>query len=178
MRLGLHAVGLSCMLSYRTPVLLPPTNPVPSYCAFSACNVLLFGAALALRNRSTNEHDRLISHAHACLSTLQACASGEPVAARYLDTITPIYEGLRRLRESPHVDFVRRKSEHKISIHDLLSKESETVTEKWCGVDRELPGLMGMVTGLLKDPFGRVQESSTQPYPTPPSPTDALFWFR
>jgi len=148
------------------------------YWAFSACNVLLFGAAQALRERATNEHDRLISHARSCLSTLQSCASEEPVAARYLDTITPIYEGLHRLRESPHVNFVRRKSEHKISIHDLLTTDTSSATEKCAGIDEELPGVMRMVTSLLRDPFGRLHDNSNEPYPTPPSPTDALFWFR
>ncbi|KIW02589.1 uncharacterized protein PV09_06039 [Verruconis gallopava] len=154
------------------------------YWVFNACNVLLLGAAQALRNRSTNDYDRLISHARTCLSSLESCAQDEPVASRYLSMMAPIYEALKRLRESPHVELKRRKSEHKISINDLLASDdgarSPTSLGRWNTIDDELPGIIQQVTVLLRDPFGRAQQNSVadEQYPTPPSNADMLFWFR
>jgi len=155
------------------------------YWAFSACNVLLLGAAQALRSRSTNDYDRLFSHSSSCLATLEACAKDEPVAARYLDTTAPIYASLKRLRESPHIDMKRRKSESKIRINDLLASDDASPTStsrlsRWSMIDEELPGVIREVTDLLKEPFGRVspQLGVKDPYPTPPTGPELLGWFR
>jgi hypothetical protein len=159
-------------------------NSLPNrYWAFSACNVLLLGASQALRSHSTNDFDRLISHAQTCLSTLESSANDEPVAARYLDLTSPIYSSLKRLRESPHVDLRRRKSEHKISINDLLASDENDSSKltRWSTIDDELPAIVREVVELLKEPFGRPQQSSSggeEPYPTPPTGADLLFWFR
>jgi hypothetical protein len=98
--------------------------------------------------------------------------------------MAPIFNTLKRMRDSPHVDLKRRKSEHKISINDLLTPDdtahSSNALERWSTVDDELPSLVRQVTSLLKDPFGRSQQEglSGDPYPTPPSNADQLFWFR
>jgi hypothetical protein len=117
----------------------------------------------------------------------ESCAENEPVAARYLDTTAPIYASLKRLRESPHVEMRRRKSEHKISINSLLASDDAQATsgaslQRWNTIDDELPAIIREVTDLLKEPFGRPQQqqngSASDSYPTPPTGPDLLFWFR
>jgi hypothetical protein len=97
--------------------------------------------------------------------------------------IAPVYDDLKRLRESPHIDLKRRKSEHRISINDILASDdaasSPNALERWNRIDDELPSIIHQITGLLRDPFGRAQQNdaSGDPYPTPPSNADRLFWF-
>jgi hypothetical protein len=90
--------------------------------------------------------------------------------------IVPIYDAFKRLRESPHANFKRRKSEHQISINDLLA--SDNIIPSSNSIDEELPGLIRQLTALLRDPFGKAQQETATPYPTPPSNPDLLFWFR
>jgi hypothetical protein len=165
---------------------------IHSYSAFTATNVLLFGAARSIRDHVVGDVDNQLSEANSCLVTLRQCANEEPISARFFSIMKPTYDALRRLQQRAYEDSRRRSCppDSKIRINDLLESSGSTspISTSYGNVEvkrvisEEASTVVIHLAMLLKDPFGRTQPVHQSfgigEYPTPP-PTDMpLYWFR
>jgi hypothetical protein len=163
-----------------------------SYSAFTASNVLLFGAARSLRDHVVGDVDNQLSEANSCLTALRQCATEEPISARFLSIMKPTYDALRKLQQRAYEDSRHRsiQPDSKIRINDLLeSTGSSSPTSSPSGnaaarqaISEEASTIVIHTAMLLKDPFGRTQPVHQTfgigGYPTPPPTDTPLFWFR
>lgn len=178
------------------------------YSAFTATNVLLFGAARSLRDDVVGDVDEQLSQANICSTSLQHCALSEPVSAHFYSMLKPTYDALRKLQQRTyedsrrdtnpslrsHVSREEGNADSKIRINDLLESTGSitpTGTSISLGYNADLKRAISEEAGsivihtamLLKDPFGRMQsgqigEVGVGEYPTPPPTEGAGFWFR
>jgi hypothetical protein len=81
---------------------------------------------------------------------LEACRNFEPIAARYLDTLWPLYNVLR---DKHH----RVAGRAKTSIFSLLQADPNTLSPPLPVSKTEMVGISEQLTTLLTDPFGRKQ---------------------
>jgi hypothetical protein len=133
------------------------------------------------------------------MQMLRVCANEEPAAMRYLTMLEPAFESLHSIRHKldSEVEKGKRSSQPKISISALLEPTPSPTPDSTPHGPRSFspqppnldPNLkedarkiVANLGSLLKDPFGRLQQSrdagiTEVPYPSPPL-SETSFWFR
>jgi hypothetical protein len=94
-----------------------------------------------------------LDYAKVCMDKLEPCRPVEPVAARYLDTLWPLYDTLR----DKHQRMIGRS---KTSIFALLQADPALLSPPIAVSKEEMGPICEKLTNLLTDPFGRKQDSS------------------
>jgi hypothetical protein len=89
-------------------------------------------------------------YAKGCLDMLEPCRTIEPVAARYLDILWPLYDALR----DKHQRIVGRS---KTSIFALLQADPALLGPSIAVSKDEMGPICEKLSVLLTDPFGRKQ---------------------
>ncbi|KAF1848868.1 uncharacterized protein K460DRAFT_375638 [Cucurbitaria berberidis CBS 394.84] len=123
------------------------------YWAFSAAVVLLFSATTKLLEGQPNSVDADLDYAKACMDMLEPCRAFEPVAARYLDTLWPLYDSLRDV----HQKILGRS---KTSIFALIQADPSTMSPQMAVSKQDMGPIAEKLSLLLTDPFGRKQSLS------------------
>ncbi|TID20826.1 hypothetical protein E6O75_ATG05591 [Venturia nashicola] len=157
------------------------------YGAFTATNVLLFGAARSLRDHVVGDVDDQLSQANTCLASLHYYALSDPVSARFHSMMKPTYDALRKLQHrayegsrrgislslSLRSSIFREDGNHptpdnnRIRINDLLESPASASptssnsygdnTETRRAISEEAGGVVIHTAMLLRDPFGKMQ---------------------
>jgi hypothetical protein len=94
-----------------------------------------------------------LNYAKGCMDMLEPCRDFEPVAARYLDTLWPLYDSLR----DKHQRMVGRS---KTSIFALLQADPALLSPPIAVSRDEMGPICEKLSVLLTDPFGRKQRHS------------------
>jgi hypothetical protein len=84
------------------------------------------------------------------MGMLEPCRSIEPVAARYLDTLWPLYDSLRDVHQ-------RMVGRAKTSIFSLLQADPNRMSPPLAVSKHEMGPISEKLSILLTDPFGRKQ---------------------
>jgi hypothetical protein len=126
------------------------SNASFSYWSFTASVVLLFGATSKMLEGQYDSVEADLSYAKGCMDMLEPCRTAEPVAARYLDTLWPLYDNLR----DKHQRLVGRS---KTSIFALLQADPALLSPPVAVSKDEMGPICEKLTLLLTDPFGRKQ---------------------
>jgi hypothetical protein len=121
------------------------------YWTFTACIVLLFSASNKLLEGQFDGVEQDLAYGKGCLDMLEACRSFEPVAARYLDTLWPLYETLRDIHR-------RMVGRAKTSISSLLQSDPGLLSPPLPVSKTEMTPISEKLSELLTDPFGRKQD--------------------
>lgn len=170
-----------------------------SYWSFSACIVLLYRAGQNLRDGKLLSVDSLLTYSKSCIQMLRVCSNEEPIAVRYLAMLEPAFETLHsiRLKLDLEVEKGKRSTQPKISISALLEPTTSptpistphgprSFSSQPPNLDPNLREdarkIVAHIGILLKDPFGRLQQSRDRglaegSYPSPPL-SETSFWFR
>lgn len=90
-------------------------------------------------------------YSRGCLDTLERCRTFEPVAARYLDNLWPLYNTLRDIHQ-------RMVGKAKTSISSLLQTDDSRRSPSMSISPTELAPISEKLALLVSDPFGRKQE--------------------
>jgi hypothetical protein len=85
------------------------------------------------------------------MDMLEPCRNSEPIAARYLDTLWPLYERLRDMHQ-------RVQGRAKTSISSLLQAEPNQLSPAVAVSKQEMSPISEKLSLLLVDPFGRLQD--------------------
>lgn len=120
------------------------------YWSFTAAVVLLFSTTTKLFDGQADSVEGDLNYAKSCMDMLERCRAFEPVAARYLDTLWPLYDSLR----DKHHRIVGR---HKTSIFALLQADPSLLSPPIALSKEELAPISEKLSALLLDPFGRKQ---------------------
>lgn len=120
------------------------------YWSFSAAVVLLFSATTKLLDGQAEGVDADLSYAKSCMDKLEPCRSFEPIAARYLDILWPIYDSLRDVHQ-------RMVGRSKTSIFALLQADPNQLSPPIAVSKQEMGPISEKLSLLLTDPFGRKQ---------------------
>lgn len=120
------------------------------YWSFSAAVVLLFSATIKLLDGQSDGVDADLTYAKACMDMLEPCCNFEPIAARYLDTLWPLYDSLR----DAHQRMVDRS---KIRFFALLQADPSELSPPIAVSKQEMGPISEKLSMLLTDPFGRKQ---------------------
>jgi hypothetical protein len=91
-----------------------------------------------------------LNYAKGCMDMLEPCRSAEPVAARYLDTLWPLYDSLRH----KHQLVIGRS---KTSIFAILQADPALLSPPLAISKNEMLPICEKLSLLLTDPFGRKQ---------------------
>jgi hypothetical protein len=92
-----------------------------------------------------------LAYAKACLDMLEECRDVEPIAARYLDMLWPLYEALRD-------KYHRIAGRVKTSIFSLLQADPNLLSPPIPASKTEMAPISEKLSLLLMDPFGRKQD--------------------
>jgi hypothetical protein len=91
-----------------------------------------------------------LAYAKSCMDMLEPCKPCEPVAARYLETLWPLYDNLQ--------DVLRRMvGRSKSSIFAILQPDPSLLSPPVPVSKQEMGPISEKLTTLLTDPFGRTQ---------------------
>ncbi|KAJ4350456.1 uncharacterized protein N0V89_009077 [Didymosphaeria variabile] len=120
------------------------------YWSFTACIVLLYSATTKLLEGQADTVDQDLTYGKACMDMLETCRSMEPIAARYLDILWPLYDTLRDIHH-------RMMGRAKTSIYALLQGDSTTLSPPIPVSKAEMGPISETLSALLTDPFGRKQ---------------------
>lgn len=120
------------------------------YWSFSSAVVLLFSATTKLVDSRTDGVEMDLKYAKACINMLEPCRSFEPIAARYLDTLAPLYDYLRDV-------YQRMVGRSKTSIFALLQADPGGLSPPVLVSKQEMGPILEKLAILLTDPFGRKQ---------------------
>ncbi|KAF2030255.1 hypothetical protein EK21DRAFT_112174 [Setomelanomma holmii] len=120
------------------------------YWAFTASIVLLFSATTKLVDGELEGADADLSYAKRSMDMLEPCRNIEPIAARYLDTLWPLYDSLR----DKHQRMIGRS---KTSIFALLQSDPALMSPPIAVSKEEMGPICEKLSVLLTDPFGRKQ---------------------
>lgn len=101
----------------------------------------------------TDGVDADLSYAKSCMDMLEPCRQFEPIAARYLDTLWPLYESLRD-------KYQRMLSRSKTSIFALIQADPAMMSPAIAVSKEEMGPIAEKLSALLTDPFGRKQSLS------------------
>jgi hypothetical protein len=112
--------------------------------------VLLFSAAIKLLDGHPDSVDADLLHAKSCMDILLPCRDDEPIAKRYLEALTPLYDSLRDI----HQRIVGRA---KTSIYMLLQTDSTHFSPPIPVSKEEVGPTLQQLCTMLMDPFGRQQ---------------------
>lgn len=85
------------------------------------------------------------------MDMLEPCRQFEPIAARYLDTLWPLYDTLRDIHH-------RMIGRAKTSIYALLQGDPHTLSPPIPVSKAEVGPISEKLSLLLTDPFGRKQD--------------------
>lgn len=135
---------------YRATSALQRTDIRHSYWAFTAAIVLLHSVSTKLLDGQADGVDTDLSFAKECMDMLEPCRSVEPVAAKYLDTLWPLYDALRDV----HQRIIGRA---KTSIFSLLQSDPSRMSPPLAVSKLEMGPISEKLSLLLTDPFGRKQ---------------------
>jgi hypothetical protein len=91
-----------------------------------------------------------LNYAKVCMDILELSRIAEPVAARYLDTLWPLYDALR----DKHQRMIGRS---KTSIFALLQADPALLSPPIAVSKDEMSPICEKLSVLLTDPFGRKQ---------------------
>jgi hypothetical protein len=89
------------------------------------------------------------------MDMLQPCRSSEPLAARYLETLWPLYDSLR----DKHHRMIGRS---KTSIFALLQTDPALMSPPIAVSKEEMGPICEKLSVLLTDPFGRKQSMADE----------------
>ncbi|KAF9697665.1 hypothetical protein EKO04_004009 [Ascochyta lentis] len=120
------------------------------YWAFTAAVVLLHSASTKLIGGQCDGVDLDLGFAKECMDMLEPCRSLEPVAARYLDTLWPLYDSLRDVHQ-------RMVGRAKTSFFYLLQADPTQLSPPIPLSKQEMAPISEKLSVLLTDPFGRKQ---------------------
>ncbi|KAF2439468.1 hypothetical protein P171DRAFT_123151 [Karstenula rhodostoma CBS 690.94] len=120
------------------------------YWAFTACIVLLYSATAKLLEGQPDSVEQDLAYGKACMDMLETCRSSEPIAARYLDVLWPLYDTLRDIHH-------RMMGRAKTSIYALLQGDANTLSPPIPVSKAEMGPISEKLSALLTDPFGRKQ---------------------
>ncbi|PVH97242.1 hypothetical protein DM02DRAFT_685570 [Periconia macrospinosa] len=120
------------------------------YWAFTASIVLLFSATAKLLDGQPEGVDQDLAWGKACMDMLEPCRNFEPIAARYLETLWPLYDHLRAIHH-------RMMGRAKTSIFSLLQTDPNTLSPPIPVSRVEIGPISEKLLVLLRDPFGRKQ---------------------
>ncbi|KAL1610178.1 hypothetical protein SLS60_001843 [Paraconiothyrium brasiliense] len=120
------------------------------YWSFTACIVLLYSATTKLLEGQADTVDQDLTYGKACMDMLETCRAMEPIAARYLDILWPLYDTLRDIHH-------RIMGRAKTSIHALLQGDPNTLSPPIPVSRAEMGPISETLSALLTDPFGRKQ---------------------
>ena len=123
---------------------------VLSYWSFTACIVLLFSATSKMLDGQPESVEGDLVYAKGCMDMLEPCRMFEPVAARYLDTLWPLYDTLRD-------KYQRMVGRSKTSIFALLQADPALLSPPTAVSKDEMGPICEKLALLLTDPFGRKQ---------------------
>lgn len=84
------------------------------------------------------------------MDMLEPCRSVEPIAAKYLDTLWPLYDSLRDVHQ-------RMIGRAKTSIFSLLQADPNQMSPPLAVSKHEMGPISEQLSVLLTDPFGRKQ---------------------
>lgn len=121
-----------------------------SYWAYTACIVLLFSATTKLLEGQPDGVEQDLAYGKGCMDMLEACRAFEPIAARYLDTLWPLYDTLRDIHH-------RMMGRAKTSIFSLLQPDPSLLSPAIPVSKAEMGPISEKLSLLLTDPFGREQ---------------------
>jgi hypothetical protein len=94
-----------------------------------------------------------LNYAKSCMDMLEPCRAAEPVAARYLDTLWPLYDSLRHKHQ-------RSTGRSKTSISAILHADPTKSSPPPAISKNEMGPICEKLSILLTDPFGRKQGQS------------------
>ncbi|CAN9429621.1 unnamed protein product [Alternaria alternata] len=142
------------------------------YWSFSAAICLLFSATAKLMDGQVDDVEADLAYAKSCMDMLEPCKPCEPVAARYLDTLWPLYDHL--------LDVHRRMiGRSKSSIFAILQPDPSLLSPPVPVSKQEMGPISEKLTMLLTDPFGRKQATDgTQRRILSNDGSYSVFWFR
>lgn len=142
------------------------------YWSFSAAICLLFSATTKLMDGQVDGVEADLAYAKSCMDMLEPCKPCEPVAARYLDTLWPLYDHL--------LDVHRRMvGRSKSSIFAILQPDPSLLSPPVPVSKQEMGPISEKLTMLLTDPFGRKQATDgTQRRILSNDGSYSVFWFR
>ncbi|KAF1941154.1 hypothetical protein EJ02DRAFT_210547 [Clathrospora elynae] len=120
------------------------------YWSFSAAVVLLFSTTTKLLDGQPEGVEINLTYAKTCMDRLELCKTSEPIAARYLDILWPLYDHLQNVHR-------RMVGRSKTSIFNLLQPDPSLISPPIPVSREEIGPISEKLTGLLTDPFGRKQ---------------------
>ncbi|KAH6621755.1 hypothetical protein C7974DRAFT_210390 [Boeremia exigua] len=120
------------------------------YWAFTAAIVLLHSASTKLLDGQSEGVETDLEFARECMDMLEPCRSVEPIAARYLNTLWPLYDSLRDVHQ-------RMIGRAKTSIFSLLQADPNRMSPPLAVSKHEMSPISEKLSVLLTDPFGRKQ---------------------
>ncbi|KAF2871482.1 hypothetical protein BDV95DRAFT_628681 [Massariosphaeria phaeospora] len=148
------------------------------YWSFTACIVLLFSAMTKLIEGPLipGLPDGInidLGHAKDCMNMLEECRDYEPIASRYLNILTPLYDNLREVHH-------RMVGKLKTSIFSLLQIDPTHGTPPVPFSKTELAPIAEKLSMLLTDPFGRKQnfDDSTMRRLLNADGSCSVFWWK
>jgi hypothetical protein len=142
------------------------------YWSFSAAVCLLFSATTKLMDGQVEGVEADLAYAKSCMDMLEPCKPCEPVAARYLNTLWPLYDHLQDVHR-------RMVGRSKSSIFAILQPDPSLLSPPVPVSKQEMGPISEKLTMLLTDPFGRKQAAdSTQGRILSSDGSCSVFWFR
>ncbi|KAK0660721.1 High mobility group protein 20A [Lasiodiplodia hormozganensis] len=127
--------------------------------AFQTCTVILFGIGLQMMDQHPATIEEDFAYAKVCADTLGACSTAEPVAAKYLAVIKPLYEALvdkrQRLQYEKADEEFRRSSaplstaQSHVELPGVSSQPHPAAEPR----DEEIISIVKKLSELLADPF-------------------------
>lgn len=120
------------------------------YWSFSSAVVLLFSATTKLVDGQSEGVDADLNYAKTCMDMLEPCRTSEPIAARYLDTLWPLWDSLKNVHH-------RMVGRSKTSIFALLQADPGQLSPPIVVSKAEMGPIIEKLSLLLTDPFGRKQ---------------------
>ncbi|KAG9185114.1 hypothetical protein G6011_07658 [Alternaria panax] len=142
------------------------------YWSFSAAICLLFSATTKLMDGQVDGVEVDLAYAKSCMDMLEPCKPCEPVAARYLDTLWPLYDHLQDVHR-------RMVGRSKSSIFAILQPDPSLLSPPVPVSKQEMGPISEKLTMLLTDPFGRKQiADGTQRRILSNDGSYSVFWFR
>jgi len=113
-----------------------------------------------------------LTYAKSCMDMLEPCKTCEPVAARYLETLWPLYDHLQDVHR-------RMIGRSKSSIFAILQPDPSLLSPPIPVSKQEMGPISEKLTMLLTDPFGRKQAADgTQRRILSNDGSYSVFWFR
>ncbi|KAF7441425.1 hypothetical protein A1F99_143010 [Pyrenophora tritici-repentis] len=142
------------------------------YWSFSAAICLLFSATTKLMDGQIDDVEADLAYAKSCMDMLEPCKPCEPVAARYLDTLWPLYDHLQDVHR-------RMLGKSKSSIFAILQPDPSLLSPPVPVSRQEIGPISEKLTMLLTDPFGRKQDiDGTRRRILSNDGSYSVFWFR